>query len=136
MKLLHRPIATLNPNEPGARNVTAREAAQLISEDKAVLVDVREPSEWEYGVAAPAHLLPLSDLKGRREKWASFLPQHRERELILYCLSGGRSGSAATILSGEGFRVANLGGLAAWRGARLPIRQPSMPAQTKSIPTP
>jgi rhodanese-related sulfurtransferase len=117
----------LSPNErttPGVRATTAQEAARLVNDGEAVLVDVREPNEWKEGVAAPAHLLPMSDLAGKRELWSVFLAQQKDRELILYCLSGGRSGSAARLLSSEGHRTANMGGFAAWRSAMLPVRKP------------
>ena len=92
------------------RRVTPAEAAQLVADGKAVLVDVREPAEWaETGVAAPAVLLPLSDLTGDRRQWKEFLEKNRDKELILYCRSGNRSGRAAAILGIEGFKTANAG---------------------------
>lgn len=124
MNLLKLLFSAPNPNSPAVRTITATEAAQLITENRASLVDVREPSEWKGGVAAPAHLLSLSDLKGRRQEWEAFLAENGNRELILYCQAGGRSGSAAAILAAEGHRVANLGGFAAWRDAKLPVRLP------------
>jgi rhodanese-related sulfurtransferase len=81
------------------RRVAPAEAAQLARDKKAVLVDVREPDEWTDGVAAPAALLPLSDLTGPRQRWKPFLDQVGDREIILYCRSGARSGRAASALS-------------------------------------
>lgn len=108
----------------GVRHVAPDEASRLVNRGAAVLVDVREPDEWASGVAKPAQLLPLSDLTGARQKWKPFLNQHRQREIILYCRSGGRSANAARLLAGEGFRVANLGGLNVWTDAGLPTRTP------------
>ena len=46
------------------------EAARRVAAGTAVLIDVREPVEWtQTGVAVPAHLLPLSDLRGARTRW-------------------------------------------------------------------
>ena len=87
-----------------------------------MLIDVREPDEWRSGVAAPAQLLPLSDLQGERRRWAPFLAANKGKELILYCASGIRSGKAALLLRKEGFRTANLGGFLRWRQAGLPTR--------------
>ncbi len=123
MKTLQRLLAKLNSPAPLVRPTTPQEAAELVSSGRAVLVDVREPNEWADGVAGPAHLLALSDLKGARDTWTEFLAKHRDRELILYCRSGGRSGSAAALLAAEGFRVANCGGFSSWQAAGLPIRQ-------------
>jgi phage shock protein E len=84
----------------------------------AVLVDVREPSEWRGGVAADAILLPMSDLNGGRSHWKPFL-EHvgKDREILLYCRSGNRSGIVARQLAREGFRVANAGAFSAWSRA-------------------
>jgi rhodanese-related sulfurtransferase len=89
-----------------------------------VIIDVREPAEWSAGVAAPAVLLPLSDLRGARQEWGPFLAENRERRLLLYCAAGGRSGLAASILRREGFAAQNLGSFHRWRAAGLPVRRP------------
>lgn len=102
------------------------EAAQRVAEGAAVLIDVREPNEWtSTGVAEPAVLLPLSDLQGDRVLWKSFLTKSKDKELILYCRSGNRSGVAAGILDKEGFKTTNAGGFKHWKSAGLPIRKVS-----------
>lgn len=101
------------------------EAAERVAQGKAVLVDVREPSEWtDTGVAAPAVLLPLSDFNGEQKLWKPFLEQNAGKELILYCRSGARSGRVAAKLAGQGKTVANAGGFKDWQAANLPVRQP------------
>ncbi len=124
MSLFKRLFTVSNSASDAVRGIAPQEAAKRVADGSAVLIDVREPSEWVSGVAVPANLLPLSDLMGKRQMWAPFLARHGNCELILYCLSGGRSGSAARTLAGEGHRVSNLGGFSAWRGARLPVRIP------------
>ena len=124
MNLFKRLLAQPTFASHAVHGIAPQEAAKRVADGSAVLIDVREPSEWVSGVAVPANLLPLSDLKGKRQMWAPFLARHGDRELILYCLSGGRSGSAARTLAGEGHRVSNLGGFSAWRGAGLPVRIP------------
>jgi rhodanese-related sulfurtransferase len=108
----------------GVRSVAPREAARLVREKKAVLVDIREPTEWAGGVAQKAALLPLSDLTGPRRLWRPFLEQVGGREIILYCRSGSRCGLAARILAGEGFTTASAGTLRAWDRAGLPVCKP------------
>ncbi len=90
----------------------------------AVLVDVREPAEWNGGVARVAVLLPLSDLRGPRKRWTPFLEKHRSKRILLYCQSGMRSGMAASILKAEGFDTANMGTFSNWRANGLPVRTP------------
>jgi rhodanese-related sulfurtransferase len=107
-----------------APTITPAEAAQHVAAGKAVLIDVREPKEWaETGVAAPAALLALSDLNGDRKQWKEFLEKNRDKELILYCRSGTRSGRAAKLLAEEGYRTLNAGGFHDWQAAGLPTRK-------------
>lgn len=103
------------------------EAAKLVADGKAVLIDVREPAEWkETGVAAPAVLLAKSDFDGAQADWKPFLEKAaatKDKLLILYCRSGNRSGKVATALAEQGFHVANAGGLRDWIAASLPVRK-------------
>jgi rhodanese-related sulfurtransferase len=99
------------------------DAAQHVANGTAVLIDVREPAEWTAtGVAEPANLLSLSDLRGDRTQWKTFLEQNKDKELILYCRSGNRSGIATGILAKEGYTVANAGAFKTWAAEGLPTR--------------
>jgi len=105
--------------------ISADDAARLVAEGKAVLVDVREPKEWaETGVAAPAVLLAKSDFDGARKDWKPFLEKNAGKELVLYCRSGHRAGVIGAALADKGLKVANLGGLKDWTAAGLPVRMP------------
>ncbi|OGX61056.1 MAG: sulfurtransferase [Paenibacillus sp. RIFOXYA1_FULL_44_5] len=81
------------------------------STDKLV-VDVREPQEYQTGYIPGAKNVPLSQLSQRLDQ----LP--KENQLYLYCRSGSRSKQAARILSKNGYTsLAHLqGGIASWRG--------------------
>lgn len=124
MSLFNRLISLFSPGGAGLRRVSPVEAAQLVREKKAVLVDVREPAEWAHGVAQKAALLPLSDLTGGRRLWKPFLEQVKGREIIVYCHSGSRCGLAARLLTAEGFQTASSGTLHAWHRAGLPVCKP------------
>lgn len=114
----------LGPRLLAGETISANEAAARVAAGTAVLVDVREPAEWaDTGVAEPASLLSLSDLRGDRAQWKTFLESNRDKELILYCRSGNRSAVAANILEKEGFKVANAGGFKHWSAAGLPVRR-------------
>jgi len=104
--------------------MSPKEAAAAVEKGTAVLVDVREPAEWNDGVARAAVLLPLSDLRGPRKHWAPFLEKHRSKRILLYCQSGMRSGMAASILKAEGFEAANMGTFSTWHAHGLPVRTP------------
>ena len=104
--------------------LTPQAAAKLVAEGKAVLVDVREPTEWaETGVAAPAVLLPKSEFDaGLIGAWKDFLAKTGNKQIILYCRSGKRAGVVADALAQQGHPVANAGGFKDWQAAGLPVR--------------
>jgi rhodanese-related sulfurtransferase len=111
-------------------SIAPADAAKLVAAGTAVLVDVREPAEWaETGVAAPAVLLPKSEFdEGLIGDWKGFLAQVGDRQIILYCRSGRRSGIVAAALAGQGYRTANGGGFKDWQAAGLPVRKIMQPA--------
>jgi rhodanese-related sulfurtransferase len=104
--------------------MSPKEAAAAVETGIAVLVDVREPAEWNAGVARAAVLLPLSDLRGQRERWTPFLNKNRSKRILLYCQSGMRSGIVASMLKAEGFETANMGTFSSWQESGLPVRTP------------
>jgi len=104
--------------------VTPEEAARRLAAGAAVLIDVREPAEWTGGVVKGALLLPLGDLRGGRKLWKPALEANRDKELILYCASGIRSGMAARILAAEKFKTVNAGGFASWKQTGQPVVTP------------
>jgi rhodanese-related sulfurtransferase len=91
--------------------INALELAQrLAAPNPPVLIDVREPNEYEFCRIEGALLKPLGDIK----QWSAGLD--REAEYVLQCHSGFRSGQAASYLQGLGFKhVFNLrGGIDGW----------------------
>ena len=106
------------------KKIAPADAAKLVADGKAVLVDVREPKEWaETGVAAPAVLLAKSDFDGEQKDWKPFLEKNGGREIILYCRSGSRSAKVAEALAKKGLKVSNAGGFKEWVDAGLPVRK-------------
>jgi sulfur-carrier protein adenylyltransferase/sulfurtransferase len=75
-----------------------------------LLVDVREPAEWEIVRIPGAVLIPKGDLPAR----LADLPQNRR--VITYCKTGVRSAEALALLKGAGFADALhvQGGVTAW----------------------
>lgn len=76
-----------------------------------VLLDVRDPDEFEQMNIPGAVLLPLGELQDRV---GELDPQAKT---VVMCLSGGRSARATEFLMKQGFRdVCNLkGGILAWQ---------------------
>jgi rhodanese-related sulfurtransferase len=98
--------------------------ADRLRRGDAVLVDVRSPAEWDRGVAHGAALLSLNDLLGSRTAWGPFLAEAGDREILLYCATGARSGLAARVLAQEGFKAVYTGGLTDWALAPWPVAKP------------
>ncbi len=107
--------------------ISPADAAKLVAQGKAVLVDVREPTEWaESGVAAPAVLLPKSEFDdGQQGDWKEFLAKVGDTQIITYCRSGRRADAVAAALEKQGHKVANAGGFNDWQKAGLPTRKPN-----------
>lgn len=75
-----------------------------------VLVDVREASE-HHADNLGGRLIPLGQLDFR----AFELEDARDRDIVVYCASGGRSARGAQALRERGFRAVSLrGGMEAW----------------------
>jgi DMSO/TMAO reductase YedYZ molybdopterin-dependent catalytic subunit/rhodanese-related sulfurtransferase len=101
--------------DAAAPEVGARAAAALVDAG-ALLIDVREPGEWQGGHVAQAWLLPMGQVARHR----SDLPQ--DRRIVVVCRSGGRSAAVAEALRAWGLDAVNLsGGMTAWGLAGLPV---------------
>jgi molybdopterin/thiamine biosynthesis adenylyltransferase/rhodanese-related sulfurtransferase len=85
--------------------------AQLAKLTDAVLIDVREPYEWNQGHLDGATLIPM----GQLHRSLDSIP--RDRDVILYCRSGSRSAHALEMLRGAGYHRAKhlKGGILAWQ---------------------
>lgn len=72
----------------------------------ALILDVRTRDEFAQGAYPGAINIPVQELGGRLDE----LP--RDRPIVVYCLSGGRSGHALMAMRQAGFAdVTNAGGL-------------------------
>jgi rhodanese-related sulfurtransferase len=78
---------------------------QAVRDQKAVIIDVREPEEWQEGHLAGAGLLPLSTLERgvAPQELAKILP--KDKIIYCYCLAGGRCAEAAAMLKPLGYDV-------------------------------
>jgi len=93
------------------------EAERAVRDDDALLLDVRNQTEWSEGHVPGARHIHLGYLRERVDE----LP--RDRPILLYCQSGPRSGIGVSVLRAEGFGdVANIeGGIEERRRAGLPV---------------
>ena len=77
----------------------------------ALVIDVREPSEFEAGHLAGAENIPVGQVESRVEEIAKKLAGDKDKPIVVYCKSGARAGRAKAALEQAGFRnVTNAGG--------------------------
>jgi rhodanese-related sulfurtransferase len=112
-------LKIVNESRLKVSEMTVAEArARLASNPRAVLVDVREESEWAAGHAAEAVHLGKGVLERDIERQ---LPDP-DTELILYCGGGYRSALAADVAQRMGYRRVHslIGGYRAMTDAGWP----------------
>ncbi len=94
--------------------ITAAELkARIDAGEQLNIVDVREPYEHEeFNIGGV--LLPLGNIK---MMMVDELENYKDKELIVYCRSGNRSGQACMMLDAMGFTNTKnlLGGMLVWQ---------------------
>ena len=105
---------TAAANAPEA--ITVAEAVELRKQG-ALVLDVRQPEEWEAGHIPGATLIPLSELPKRLDE----IPD--DHNVVVVCRSGSRSGQAIQILCQSGFNQTTSmnGGMKQWAASDLEI---------------
>jgi hydroxyacylglutathione hydrolase len=102
----------------GTERVTPAEAAAAIeSEEPPLVLDVRNPKEWQQARIEGSLNVPLNRLSDRLDE----LP--RNRPILVHCAGGYRSSIAAGLLQRGGITELTelLGGVSAWERAGLPL---------------
>jgi rhodanese-related sulfurtransferase len=99
--------------------ISAAQARNMIDTKQTHLVlDVRQPHEYQSGHISGAKLIPLNELANRMRQ----LP--KDRPIIAVCRSGSRSVHATRMLTEAGYQVENLrGGMIAWQAAGFPTKK-------------
>ena len=94
-------------------------AVQLINYKDALVLDVREESEYDAGHIPNSKHIPADKIKDRIEEIEKF----KDRPIVVIYRSGVRSGAASATLRANGFsHIHNLsGGIDTWKHADLPI---------------
>ncbi len=103
--------ACMPQQEPQTTDMTVTELKSRMDQgDPPVVVDVREPREFQICRIPGSILIPLGELPRRLQELDP------AQEIVLHCRSGGRSAQATALLKQRGFaRARNLkGGILAW----------------------
>jgi rhodanese-related sulfurtransferase len=99
---------------PKINNVSGDEAYKLINENNNVIIlDVRTKEEYENGHIHGAKLMPVGDLSSRINELEKF----KDKPILVYCASGGRSPQAVNyLIEGEFSQIYHLArGISSWR---------------------
>ncbi len=100
------------------KQLNVNDAVRLMNDD-AIILDVRESSEYSTGHIPNAIHIPMSSLVKRINE----LEKYKQKNILAYCRSGSRSNSACRTLSKQGFESVNnlSGGIMSWSNANLPV---------------
>lgn len=97
------------------KNITGEELTKILKDNKnALIIDVRSVGEFRSGHIPKAKNIPVQELSSKIHT----LDAYKNEDIIVYCASGGRSSSAAKLLSNNGFnKIYNLsGGIHSYQG--------------------
>ena len=96
--------------------ISVQDANELLQRGEAVLVDVREPHEWEAGRIPGARHVQLEHLASQ----ADSIP--RDKRVVFQCRLGVRSAMATKAFRAAGYDALSMaGGIQAWHDAGLPL---------------
>lgn len=86
--------------------ISGTQARQLIEDDNAILIDVRNPPEFAAGSAPGATNMPVNSITQMAKS------HDEDKHFVVFCLSGARSSMAKMILNSMGYQnVSNVGTL-------------------------
>lgn len=89
----------------GYLRVEAEEWQRWVTDNDAVILDVREPQEWELGTLPGSLLISMGEIMDRIDE----IPD--DRAVLCVCRSGARSAQVASYLAMMGHRqIANMEG--------------------------
>jgi rhodanese-related sulfurtransferase len=103
----------------GVPKLSPTQATLLINRQEAMIVDVRDNSNFAKGHLQGAINIPIVDLpqgNGRLDK-------NKDKEILIVCQQGMQSGQAAATLKKQGFTKISIlkGGVQAWSAEHLPV---------------
>lgn len=99
------------------REISAGQLHDMIVDQEAVVVDVREPGEFASGHIPGAINLPLSRFDSRQ------LPTAGNKTIVLNCAAGRRSAMALRKCADVPVDTHLRGGMNAWNRAGLPVER-------------
>ena len=103
-------LALMGVTGAHAQEISGADGEAMVA-NGALLVDVRTPEEFSAGHVEGAINIPHMDVATRVSEFG----ENKNREIVLYCRSGHRSGMAQESLKGLGYsKVFNAGAYQKW----------------------
>jgi hydroxyacylglutathione hydrolase len=104
--------------------ISVHELNDRMTSDELVVLDVRQPSEWDHGHLPGARYLFLPEIPERSSEL------DRSKPLATYCGTGYRASIAASLLKRAGFAVSNVpGSFGGWLAAGYDVSVPAAPGR-------
>lgn len=98
------------------QSINPVEAKKLMDSKKAIFIDVREKDELVSGTIENSLNIPMSLMNNNRTSFNDLIAKlPLDKEIIVFCRSGRRSGIVGKILKKSGLKVLNLGGYERWK---------------------
>ena len=108
-----------NEVKRGGKTVTPQELVTLVNQQGALVLDVRDSTEFVNGHIVDSVNIPFSALDTRLGE----LEKHKDKAIVIACKMGQHAGQAGAILKKAGFqKVARLkSGITGWRNEQMPV---------------
>jgi len=116
---------------PTAEQLVEAQAAAGMQSKGALLLDIRDPDDYQESHAPGSQNIPF----GRLSRRLAELEPYKGKDIIVIDHSGVRAPRALELLQKAGFtRVFVVkGGIVEWRAAKLPVEKPQPPVTEEGI---
>ncbi|MFA7554333.1 MAG: rhodanese-like domain-containing protein [Spongiibacteraceae bacterium] len=108
-----------NESKKGGPVISPQQLTNMVNQQQALVLDLRESKEFEQGHIVNAKNIPHAKLTSRMAE----LEAYRDKPIILVCKMGQHSSAAGKQLLAEGYnQVSRLsGGILEWQSLQLPL---------------
>lgn len=112
-------LLIIHESRRGGGTVTSQQLVNLVNNQQAAVIDLREPAEFRKGHIVDAINIPYAKIDDR---WNE-LEALRERPIVLVCKMGQFSSAVGSKMLAKGFtQVHRLqGGIGEWQTSQLPL---------------
>ena len=112
-------LFVVTENSQAGKSISAQLLGQLVNQKQAVIVDIRETTDFRAGHIAGSLNIPFAKWQERQSE----LDKYKDKPVVVVCKMGQSATSIAKQLNKAGFaEVYRLsGGVTEWQGAQMPL---------------